>query len=351
MSRLLTLRRRPREEAVPELEPNVDQTPIATAQQQVVSTLAAKAATVLLMAALVCGPAGLAVAGWLFYLSSAPPPVVSTQPQDLSAERAAAGEFAQRLVVAWLTTPRGQEEKVTALVRAPAVTLPTVPFKASDPTVSSIVQADGVWSVTVAVTVTDQRRQPVRRFFQVPVVVDVAAALTALSLPTPVSGPSIGAASRLSYRFQVDSSGPVAQTAAQFLGAYIAGQGDVTRYVSPATQIQPVTPAPYTTVKVTDLAGDADIDTAGVPKDRARLRILVGADAEVSTKQQVSVSYTLTLLARAGRWEVQAIDLAPAQVDQPAGSPTPSTPATTAGPAAANPESATPSRPATSTPR
>lgn len=329
--RTLTLRRRPREKAVPELEPEADRPPIATAQEQVVSTLAAKAATVLLMAALVCGPVGLAVAGLAVYSSATPAPVASALVQDLSGKRAAAGEFAQRVVVAWLTTPRGQEDQLTALVQVPTVTLPDVPFKASEPTVSSIAQVNGVWSVTVAVTVTDQRKQPARRFFQVPVIVGAGAAVTALSLPAPVSGPTVGALPRLGYRFQVNPGGPVAQTAAQFLGAYIAGQGDVTRYVSPTTQIQPVTPAPYTAVQVTDLAGDADIDTAGVPKDRARLRVLVGADASVTTKQQVSVTYTLTLLARAGRWEVQAIDPAPALVDQLSASAAPGASSATPG--------------------
>lgn len=344
--RTLTLRRRPREEAVPEPDdPEVDRPPIATAQEQVVSSLAAKAATVLLMAALLCGPLGLALAGLLAYTSTTPAPVAATPVQDMSGERAAAGEFAQRVVVAWLTTPRGQEDKLSALVQEPTVTLPDVPFKASEPTVSSIAQVNGVWSVTVAVTVVDQRKQPMRQFFQLPVIVGAGGIVTALALPAPVSGPAVGAPPRLNYRFQVNPGGPVAQTAAQFLSAYIAGQGDVTRYVSPTTQIQPVTPPPYTAVQVTDLAGDTDLDTTGVPKDRARLRVLVGADASVTSKQQVSVTYALTLLARAGRWEVQAIDPAPALVDQPSGSATPGAPS-------ANSEStATPSSSSTPTPR
>lgn len=328
--RALTLRRRSREEASPERELDLEmeqQPPIATAQEQVVSTLAAKAATVMLMAALVCGPAGLVVAGLAVYSSAARPSVAPVQVQDLSGERAAAGEFAERLVVAWLTTPRGQEAKLAGLLQVPAVTLPQVPFKVADPTVSAIEQVDGVWSVTVAITVADQRKQPMRRFFQVPVVVVPGAGVTGLSLPAPVAGPAVGVSPRLSYRFQVDPAGPVAETAAQFLGAYIAGQGDVTRYVSPTVQIQAVTPAPYTAVKVTDLAGDTEIDTAAVPKDRTQLRVLAGADASVSSKQQVSVTYALTLLARAGRWEVAAIDPTPALASPPPGTTTPSAPA------------------------
>jgi hypothetical protein len=345
MSRVLTLRRRSTEKAVPDVGSPEERTPIATAQQQVVSTLAAKAATVLLMAALVCGPAGLAVAGWVLYSSAAPPLVASVQVQDLSPQRAAAGEFAERVVVAWLTTPRGQEAKLTGLVQVPSVTLPQVPFKVADPTVSAIEQVDGVWSVTVAVTVTDQRKQPARRFFQVPVLVVPGAEVTALSLPAPVAGPTVGVLPRLSYRFQVDPAGPVAQTAAQFLGAYVAGQGDVTRYVSPTVQIHAVTPPPYTAVQVTDLAGDTDIDTADVPKDRTRLRVLVGADASVSSKQQVSVTYALTLLARAGRWEVAAIDPTPALSSRPSGTATPGAPAAPdPGPAATLSSTTPPSR-------
>ena len=342
MSRALTLRRRPREETAPEVESEMERPPIATAHQQVVSTLAAKAATVVLMAALVCGPAGLALAGLTVYSSATPAPVAQVQVRDLSPQRAAAEEFAERVVVAWLTTPRGQEAKLTGLVQVPAVTLPQVPFKVADPTVSAIEQVNGVWSVTVAATVTDQRKQRARRFFQVPVTVEPGVGVTVLALPAPVAGPTVGVLPRLSYRFQVDPAGPVAETAAQFLGAYIAGQGDVTRYVSPAVQLQPVLPAPYTAVQVTDLAGNTDIDTAGVPKDLTQLRVLVLADASVSSKQQVSVTYALTLLARAGRWEVAAIDPTPALADPPAAPAVPRGPAAPDSRSAATPSSTTP---------
>jgi hypothetical protein len=48
----------------------------------------------------------------------------------------------------------------------------------------------------------------------VPVTVEPGVSVTALALPAPVAGPTVGVLPRLSYRFQVDPAGPVAKKAA-----------------------------------------------------------------------------------------------------------------------------------------
>jgi hypothetical protein len=325
MSPTLTWRRQPRDAEL-ELLQDVDLP--AVSQWTGGPALATKAATVGLWAMLLAGPAGLLVGGVALVSAAQPASRDAVTSVDQSRDRAAAGEFAQRLVVTWLTSSRGQENNLVSLGQSSNVTLPEVPFTAMDPTVSSIQQVSGVWSVTVAVTVADQSKTQARRFYQVPILVSGGGTVTALSLPAPVAAPPVGSSVQLGYQFQVDATGPVAQTVAQFLGAYVAGQGDVTRYVSPSTQISSVLPAPYTAVTVTDLLGDTDLDTSGTPKDRTRLRVLVSADVTADDKQQLSVAYALTLVARAGRWEVAAIDPVPALTP-------PQTP--TAGPAAGSP--------------
>jgi hypothetical protein len=294
------------------------------------AALTTMAATLGLWLLLLAGPAGLMLGGAaLLQAASRPAPAAAPAVQESGDARAAAGEFAQRLVTVWLTTPRGQEDKLTSLVPVAAtITLPEVAFTVSNPTISSIRRVDGVWSVTVAADVADQRNTPVRRFYLVPVTVD-AGVVTALSLPAPVTGPPVGSTSRLGYRFQVAANGPVAETAAEFLDAYLAGASDVTRYVSPEApaSISAITPAPYTAVKVTDLRGDTDLDTTRVPTEGTQLRVLVSAALTATAKQQTSVTYALTLRARAGRWEVLAIDPAPALIPAPSPAASPADPA------------------------
>jgi len=312
MSPTLSLRRRRPDRDVPVDEVSEDLPPIASAKEQVASNLGAKATTIALMGCLVAGPLGLAAGGLAIAQSSGSVAPVQTPVPDQSNERAAAGEFAQRVVLAWLGSTRDHPEQLAALVsNAQTASFPSVAFKTSDPTVSSIRSINGVWAVTVAVTVTDSRPSAARRFFQVPVVIS-GATVTALTLPSPVAGPPVAAGTDLDYQVQVASTGPVASTVAQFLGAYLAGAGDVTRYVTPGEQLPAIDPAPYTAVRVTDLRCDLNVDTAATPKDGTVLRLLVAADATATAKQTVSVSYALTLRSRAGRWEVAAIDPSPA---------------------------------------
>ncbi len=294
--------------------------PIATAKQQVGSTLATKAATGLLLSCLFAGPIGLAVGGLALVSAASPAPASTATVVDQSGHRAVAGEFAQRLVITWLTTARGHEADLTALL--PGISTATFPqeaFTATDASVSGITMVDGTWSVTVAVTVTDQRKQTARRFFQVPVTLGQDGSVAALSLPTPVAGPPVEAGTGLNYQVQVPGTGPVAQTITQFLTAYAAGSGDVTRYLTPGVQVRAITPAPYTAVTVTDLraiTSAAGVDTTGTPKDGTTLRVLVAGTGTVSTTQQIGASWALSLTARAGRWEITAIDPAPAQPTQ-----------------------------------
>jgi hypothetical protein len=98
----------------------------------------------------------------------------------------------------------------------------------------------------------------------------------------------------------------------EFLVALLTGAGDVDRYVSPGTAIAPVTPPPYSAVDVTDVTTDRDVLQMPVPPATGEtVRVLVTARATAGPRQQIGVQYALTLIARAGRWEVRVIDLTP----------------------------------------
>lgn len=286
----------------------------ASAVDQVTATVATKAASVLLVAALFTGPLGLTLAAVAITHPGSSTTAGPVRVAGRADDQAVAGEFAQRLVVTWLATTRERPDALVALI--PGVqdqSLPATPYTVADPTVADITDNAGVWSVTVAVTVTDIRHQDARRFYRVPVIVTTSAGapltVTAVTLPTPVAAPIVTSPPRLGYDTLVDPTGPVAATVAGFLTAYTTGQGDVTRYVSPGATLPAITPAPFTAVHLDGLS--ADRVPAAAPGDGQVLRVLVTATGTVAAGQVSPVSYALTLTARADRWEVTAIDLTP----------------------------------------
>jgi len=309
--------------------------------------LATKLATGALWTALLAGPAALLLAGSsaLVAAPAAPAPAVV----DRAGEQAAAAEFAGRLVRLWLTSVRGQEDQLRALVPGTDISLPEVAWASGPMTTADVRrQPDGTWLVVTAVTgsaaagapvarpAADSRTPapaPTVRFYAVPVRVDDVG-LVALTLPAPVPAPTTASAGpRLGYRHQVAPTDPLVASVGQFLAALLTGTGEVTRYVSPGAAINPVTPAPYTAVEVSAVVTDHELVAgAAAPADGTRLRVLVTAKGTAGPQQYAVVQYPLTFTVRGGRWEVTAIDPAPAlqpptsQTSSPA-SPVPSNPA------------------------
>ena len=285
------------------------------------SAWATRGATGLLWTALACGPVGLMLGGVAFLTAQ---PAASAQTQqllDTASERAAAEQFAEHFVVTWLTTPRGEEGSLATFIDVAGIALPEVPWTVTNPAPAALVDTgDGRWAVTVAATVTTppaegqdpaQAAGPVRRFFTVPVRFDDGA-LIAEALPAPVAAPATAQAPRLGYRHILPDQHPASIASADFLAALLTGTGDVTRYVSPGTQIEAVSPAPYAEVRIRNLRVDQDPpDLPGEPANGDELHELVTAEARSSAGQAISVQYALTLTAREGRWEVRAMEPAP----------------------------------------
>lgn len=302
-----------------------DAAPLADGRQQAVSALATRAASALLLCCLLLAPLG-AAAGVLALLRPPPaPPAPAAAPAAPADDVAAVGQFATTVVAAWLTATQDRPDALLALVGdAPPAALSRTPFTVADPAVAGVVPADGAWSVTVAATVTDARGSTARRFFQVPVGY-AGGTLTALALPAPVSPPPVRPPAGDGYPDQVDLAGPLADALAQFLTAYLAGQGEVSRYLTPGTALEPLSPPPYTAVRLTQVrAAAGGPDPAAEPRDRDRIRVLAQAAAQVGDQQTANVAYALTLTARSGRWEITAIDPVPVQrPTTPAAAPAP----------------------------
>lgn len=102
----------------------------ASAVGQVTATVATKAASVLLFAALVTGPLGLMLAGVAVTHTGSSKTAGPVRVVEGADDRAVAGEFAQRLVVTWLTTTRDHPDALVSL--APGVqdqSLPATPTR------------------------------------------------------------------------------------------------------------------------------------------------------------------------------------------------------------------------------
>ena len=293
--------------------------------------LITKAWGALLALALLAGPAALV---WTV-LRPAPAPVAATAGAESSAEQAAASERAVELVETWLRADSDDKQLLASLTNAPVGSLPQEGLTIRDSSVAQVEQADdGVWSVTVGVDVAEpapgsspppggaeadkQAEVPlvwVRRYFQVPVLVDrtdtkwsgADLAVTALALPAPVPGPAAAAdPPGLDYPETISPTSAAGQSVAGFLAAMVAGDGEITRYLRPGTSISAIAPAPYAAVAVTGIKGSHEV--AEDPADDAGTHALTTVELERLDGEKTTAQYVLTLVARDGRWEVAGVE-------------------------------------------
>lgn len=284
-----------------------------------------------------------------FVRTSAPgtarPAVTASAPSGTGSQGAAG--FASLFVAQYLRAGEGDQDKLAAYYpaagdiqldgesgRRHGEQLTVVRLRQSDP---------GVWSVTVAarlVTSTEPAAAEARaesvvgdslpsaaeaaadsvHYFQVPVAVGPAgggaSGYTALSMPAEVAAPARIKAPDLIYGpvQQAVHSDPRTEAVTQFLTSYLTGAGELDRYLAPGTDLTAITPAPYTGVAVDlmQIEGDQVAEPVStVPQDGTRTRLLVTVRATGHDQVRVPLSYALTLTARAGRWEIAALDGAP----------------------------------------
>lgn len=297
--------------------------------------LMTKAWGALLALALLAGPAALV---WTL-LRPEPAPVAAAAGTADSAETAAASERAVELVETWLRADSDDQQLIASLTSAPAGSLPQEGLTIRDASVAQVEPAeDDVWSVTVGVdvaepapgstpapapsggtgTADEEAEVPlvwVRRYFQVPVLVDRTdtrysgpdLAVTALALPAPVPGPAAPAEPPdLDYSETISPTSAAGQSVAGFLSAMIAGDGEITRYLRPGTSIAAITPAPYSAVAVTGIKGSHEITEE--PADDDGTHALITAELTRLDGNKTTAQYVLTLVARDGRWEVAGVE-------------------------------------------
>lgn len=296
---------------------------IARANGTSTQRLMTHAARAAVIAALVSGPVALYLSGG----SSAAPEVMA--PPAVSAvdntAQFAASDLAQQFVSAWLTTHRGDEGSLQRFVDVDAGTgaLPAQAlYESADTHIAGVREVSGVdgadtYAVTVSAEVTPAGADTAtRRYFQVPVVVSDKG-VRAMAMPAAVPAPSTGLTVNLDYSNQLSSNAAIVTAAQGFLSAMLTGDGDVTRFTSPGTNLGAITPAPYASISVIGARTQKSLgDSAETPADGQRARLLLTISQQppgtASSTDALTGAYALTMAARAGRWEVSALDPAPA---------------------------------------
>ncbi|MDG9709746.1 conjugal transfer protein [Streptomyces sp. DH10] len=225
--------------------------------------------------------------------------------------------YATVFLDAWLRSRSGAETTAQARLAqsmGPDVDLPEASDAQPEPesvvAVRSAQQTGKAWSVTLAAQYADGSV----RYFAVPVVADSGgASFTVSGAPGVVAGPSRAEGARSPYTVTVPTDGDVSSAAGEFLAAYLAGAGEVDRYLAPGVSVSPVSPAPYQTVTVQQvLAADQEAAAESVPQDGTRVRVMAEVEARNSAGRW-PLAYELTLKARSGRWEVAGLESGTAQ--------------------------------------
>lgn len=171
--------------------------------------------------------------------------------------------------------------------------------------------ADNYYAVVVAaeVVAADQADgQPVwvpagTRFYSVGVV-EAEAGWVVVGLPALIPAPTRAPPPEpLIRRLDgLDAEPGLEEMLPRFLAALLAGDGELTRYISPTSQIITVTPPPFVTVEV--------VQAGLVKSDRLTQVTLVVRATDAGERVQV-LQYSLIVEQRDGRWEVSQLLPAP----------------------------------------
>ncbi|HET7486503.1 MAG TPA: conjugal transfer protein [Acidimicrobiales bacterium] len=253
--------------------------------------------------------------------------------------------FAELYVAAYLRAGQGTEAQLRAYYPE-RVELRDVPAGSRYParTVTLAVEAVGerYWSVVVAAEVLlaagDEFRRDALRYYRVAVVQPgPGQPMAATSLPAEVPAPPAPSALRLDVGAleRPRSDDPVADALGRFFSAFLAGQGELARYVAPGADLVAVTPAPFAAVEVVRMATQ---ELAG----GARMVLAEVRGTDAGGRQQL-LHYSLRLGQREQRWEVAELLPGPplAAVRPPAGVATATTTTAPPGPAPTDPTTAT----------
>lgn len=269
--------------------------------------------TVLGLAAL----AGLHVI-WNF-LFSEPPDTISPA-RTIVNQSAAVSSFAQDFVSVWLTATSTNPGSLAQFisVKSNDLRLPSTPAVVLDaPTVVSVTYLgtagkDELAEVFGAVVGVTQRpyesAAPTRALYRVPVLWSKYGP-RAIAFPARIGGMGPGADAETAYQQGIGPNDPVFAVVSGFVNAYLTKAGGLDRYVTTNSRLVSLGDA-YQSATVTALTATAT--PARTPHDGDAVRVLAQVTAVTSQYAPTPLVYPLTLTGVGGRWQVAAIDKAPA---------------------------------------
>ncbi|MCX4515925.1 conjugal transfer protein [Streptomyces sp. NBC_01619] len=279
-------------------------------------------------AALAAGPLALAIACAVpRTVTAAAQPTTSAPAALRTVDPAGAASLFCDL---WLRSDRAAADSSTAhalRVLAPSVDLPDRSGQAAAQSLSRTVavrsaqQDDGSWSVIVAAQFTvpggkdgsneGPGASSIVRYFAVPVVAADGAsgsgAFTVTAAPAEVAGPATAKVAESRFEDPLPADGAVVSSLGEFFSAYLAGVGEVGRYLSPGTELDAVRGSGYQSVAVETAAADSEVAGGAVPGDGTVVRVQARVTATDTAGGRWPLVYTLAMTARSGRWEVTAL--------------------------------------------
>lgn len=300
-------------------------------------SLATKAGTLALLFCVVSGPLAL--------LGSCTPRQAVVQAQAApqtgsSSQEQSTGAYALGFVTSWLSATREQPGELSTYVDVRGIepNLSEEPWTYRDAALVSVDVdetarvATVVISASVLENVYSSEDKPTqtwpRRYFQVPVSF-TEVGMRVLALPTPLTPPEQSKPAMSAYRERLTETTPVGASVRDFLAAYLTDSGDITRFVTPGAPITAIAPALFEQIVTTELTSVEAAPQS--PGDGDTLHVLATVTAANVDSRVLTSVYALTVVARAGRWEISSIDTAPQIVPSDSGESAP-TPTTTATP-------------------
>jgi hypothetical protein len=272
--------------------------------------------------ALLLGSVGLALAtsvAAVVIASGRGPNTAGAAQAAVTADPGPAG-FAEQVIAAWLRAGEDHLAELQPLVAGP-VDLAGVPSGSFDATrlstISTTPLGPNYWSVLVAADRVQRVGSPDNRqvrwepdgthYYRVGVS-GASGRYLASGLPGEVARPKPPTAPSLAIPSQAaaDLSDPRTDTLERFFDAFLAGNGELTRYVLPGVPARPIDePNRYT---------DSQVRTVGFDDPQARTRVTAAVTVVATNKAgnlQI-LAYSLTLINRDGRWYVKSLDAAAA---------------------------------------
>lgn len=259
----------------------------------------------------------LVVGAGLAYGSAMRPQAAPVVQQETGSGRDQSAEaFAVNLVGAWLSATSDDSRTLEMYMPEANESVEAEnPVEYRDLTVVSAEETEqGPLSVIVSATVKttekvddEEIEKWTPQYFQV-AVTETDGRMAALNLPTPVQQPGPAEMPQLNYPAEVEDQ-EIQDTVQEFLSAYAAGDGDVTRFTSPDSDLTAIASPPFESVDVSGVfsAGEAPSEN---PENGEQTSVLANAAVQTSAGERTA-QYALTLTSRDGRWEVKTIDPAP----------------------------------------